>query len=212
MVERVHHSLKASLMARCQGPDWKAQFPWVLLSLCIAPRANGDPSPAEKVYGETLTLPGEFFPADSNDPDIPLARLRAASQKFILCQETYVDRMKQFRPRAPDSCRFVFEGKAFFVSVGGREDWVSIDRLKPAIIPDEDDPAEGPRKTPTPLVPDSAPKRRRGRPRKAVEPLRPTTRGGILLSGPQDDEDTQDATQPRESRTQGLLQLPARFR
>ncbi|XP_064083863.1 uncharacterized protein LOC135199633 [Macrobrachium nipponense] len=69
MVERTHHSIKASLMARCTGPDWKVQLPWVLLGLCTTPRANGDPSPAEKVYGETLTVPGEFFLVDNHDED-----------------------------------------------------------------------------------------------------------------------------------------------
>ncbi|XP_064104988.1 uncharacterized protein LOC135214542 [Macrobrachium nipponense] len=154
MVERVHCSLKASLMAHCQGTDWKAQLPWILLGLHTAPRANDDPSPAEKVYGETLTAP-----------------------------ETYIDRRKQFRLRALDSCRFIFvrndvdrsplmrphqslhrvvhqEEKAFLVSIGGRKDWVSIDHLKPAIFPNEDHPAEGPCKTHTLLVPDSVPKRR----------------------------------------------------
>ncbi|XP_064081898.1 uncharacterized protein LOC135198258 [Macrobrachium nipponense] len=85
MVERTHHSLKASLMAHCTGPDWKAQLLWVLLGLRTAPRANCNLSPAEKVYCETLTVLGEFFYADSDDPDIPLARLRAAAQKFVPC-------------------------------------------------------------------------------------------------------------------------------
>ncbi|XP_064087493.1 uncharacterized protein LOC135202168 [Macrobrachium nipponense] len=143
MVKRVHRSLKASLMACCKGPNWKAQHPWVLLGLHTAPRANGDPSPAEKLYGETKKMPGKFFPADSNNPDIPLPRLRAAARKFVPCQETYTNRKKQFRPSALDSCRFVFirnnathpplmwpywdphrdvhqEEKAFLISIVGR--------------------------------------------------------------------------------------------
>ncbi|XP_064096471.1 uncharacterized protein LOC135208298 [Macrobrachium nipponense] len=43
MVERTHHSFKASLMAHCMGPDWKALLSWVLLGLCTAPRTNSDP-------------------------------------------------------------------------------------------------------------------------------------------------------------------------
>ncbi|XP_064111281.1 uncharacterized protein LOC135218760 [Macrobrachium nipponense] len=171
MVERTHHSLKASLMACCTGPDWKAQLPWVLLGLHTAPRANGDPSQAEKVYGETLTLPGEFFAADNNDPNVPLARLRAVTQKLVPCREPYTYRRQQFRPRALDFCKYIFirydairqpltrpyrgphciirrEEKALLISIGGSQDWVSIDRLKPAVISDEDDPAEGPRRTP----------------------------------------------------------------
>ncbi|XP_064096386.1 uncharacterized protein LOC135208180 [Macrobrachium nipponense] len=53
MVERTHYSLKASLMTCCTEPDWKAQPPWVPLGLRTTPRANGNPSLAEKVYGKT---------------------------------------------------------------------------------------------------------------------------------------------------------------
>ncbi|XP_064118977.1 uncharacterized protein LOC135223985 [Macrobrachium nipponense] len=108
VVERTHRSLKASLMACCTGLDWKAQLLWVLLNLCTAPRVNSDPSLAEKVYSETLTVLGEFFPPDSDSPNIPLARLQAVAQKFVPCQETYTDRRKQFRLRALDSCKYVF--------------------------------------------------------------------------------------------------------
>ncbi|XP_066967500.1 igE-binding protein-like [Macrobrachium rosenbergii] len=61
MVERAHCSLKAALMAHCTDERWREQLPWVLLGLCTAPKANGNASPAEKVYGETLAVPGEFF-------------------------------------------------------------------------------------------------------------------------------------------------------
>ncbi|XP_066953390.1 uncharacterized protein [Macrobrachium rosenbergii] len=61
MVERVHRSFKAALMARCTDEKWKEQLHWVLLGLRTTPKANGDTSPAEKVYGETLVIPGEFF-------------------------------------------------------------------------------------------------------------------------------------------------------
>ncbi|XP_066947155.1 igE-binding protein-like [Macrobrachium rosenbergii] len=72
MVERTHRSLKAALMTCCTDENWKAQLPWVLLGLRTAPRANGDESPAEKVYGKTLAVPGEFFPTEPDDLDTPL--------------------------------------------------------------------------------------------------------------------------------------------
>ncbi|XP_064122699.1 uncharacterized protein LOC135226947 [Macrobrachium nipponense] len=43
MVERTHHSLKASLMVCCTGPDWKPQLPWVLLSLRYHPKSQQQP-------------------------------------------------------------------------------------------------------------------------------------------------------------------------
>ncbi|XP_066950815.1 uncharacterized protein [Macrobrachium rosenbergii] len=82
MVEKTHRSLKAALMARCTDENWKAQLPWVLLGLCTAPRANGDESPMEKVYGETLAVPGEFFPTEPDNLDTPLPRLREIAKKF----------------------------------------------------------------------------------------------------------------------------------
>ncbi|XP_066960717.1 uncharacterized protein [Macrobrachium rosenbergii] len=60
MVERTHCSLKAALMPCCTDKNWRAQLPWVLLGLRTAPKADGDISPAEKVYRETLAVPGEF--------------------------------------------------------------------------------------------------------------------------------------------------------
>ncbi|XP_068228829.1 uncharacterized protein [Palaemon carinicauda] len=69
LVERAHRSLKASLIARCSDDNWKAQLHWVLLGLRTAPRSNGEPSSAGKVYGETIAVPGEFFLGPSNESD-----------------------------------------------------------------------------------------------------------------------------------------------
>ncbi|XP_064094386.1 protein NYNRIN-like [Macrobrachium nipponense] len=91
MVERFHRSLKASLMARCTGEDWKSQLPWVLLGLRTAPRANSEASPAEKVYGEPLTVPGEFFPTNADDADISITRLWESAGKFTPCIKTVSD-------------------------------------------------------------------------------------------------------------------------
>ncbi|XP_066982799.1 uncharacterized protein [Macrobrachium rosenbergii] len=68
--ERFHRSLKASLMARCTAEDWKYQLPWVLLGLRTTPRANSDPSAAEKTYGESLGVPGELVTEDRHNPSV----------------------------------------------------------------------------------------------------------------------------------------------
>ncbi|XP_068202857.1 uncharacterized protein [Palaemon carinicauda] len=67
MVERTLGTLKAALMARCMDELWKAKLPWVVLGLRTAPRADDELSLAEKVYGEALTVPDEFFPATTDD-------------------------------------------------------------------------------------------------------------------------------------------------
>ncbi|XP_066950606.1 uncharacterized protein [Macrobrachium rosenbergii] len=159
MVERTHHSLKATLMACCTDENWKAQLPWVLLGLRIAPKANGEESPAEKVYGEALAVPGEFFPMELDDLDTPLPRLREIAKKFTPCWKTFVDRTHNFSPEGLKTCAYVFmkngahrapltrpyrgpyrvisrTSKAYLVNIHGQEDWISIDRLKPAFLMD----------------------------------------------------------------------------
>ncbi|XP_066947095.1 uncharacterized protein [Macrobrachium rosenbergii] len=159
MVERTHHSLKAALMARCTNDNWKAQLPWVLLGLCTAPMANSDESPTEKVYGETLAVPGEFFPTEQDVTDTPLPRLREIAKRFMPSQKTFADRTHVYTPGDLDSCMHIFiridahhppltrpyrgpyrvtsrASKAYLVNIHGREDWVSVDRLKPAFLMD----------------------------------------------------------------------------
>ncbi|XP_064101737.1 protein NYNRIN-like [Macrobrachium nipponense] len=108
MVERVHRSLKASLMARCTGEDWKSQLPWVLLGLRTTPQANSEASPAEKVYGEPLAVPGKFFPTNADDTDVSITRLQESAGKFTPCIKTFSDRTKHFLPKALLSCKHVF--------------------------------------------------------------------------------------------------------
>ncbi|XP_068203681.1 uncharacterized protein [Palaemon carinicauda] len=165
IVERTHRALKASLMASCTDVDWKSRLPWVLLGLCTAPRADGEPSPAEKVYGEALTVPGKFFPTSTDDT--LLDHLRDIAKKFRLCLKTYQDRTKHFNPRNLDDCGHVFvrvdahrqpltrlyrgpyrviteSTKAFLLDMHGQEDWVSIDRVKPAFLEGSDTASMGP--------------------------------------------------------------------
>ncbi|XP_066940985.1 uncharacterized protein [Macrobrachium rosenbergii] len=108
IVERAHRSLKAALMARCTDERWKEQLPWVLLDLRTAPKANGDASPAEKVYRDTLAIPGEFFPLSADGADTPLPWLRELAQKFAPCDKTFTDRTTTYSPPALRSCAYVF--------------------------------------------------------------------------------------------------------
>ncbi|XP_066978975.1 uncharacterized protein [Macrobrachium rosenbergii] len=159
VVERVHRSLKAALMACCTDERWKEQLPWVLLGLRTAPRTNGDASPAEKVYGETLAILGEFFTPSADGTDTPLPRLRELTQKFVPCQKTLTDRTITYSPPVLHSCAYVFirvdachppltrpyrgprrvirrASKTFLLDIYGQEDWITIDRLKPAFLLD----------------------------------------------------------------------------
>ena len=237
MVERSHRSLKAALMARCVDENWKSQLPWVLLGLRTAPKANGEVSPAERVYGETLVVPGEFFPTDSNDPDTPLEQLQEKTGKFAPCRRSFTDRTKHFTPSALRTCKFAFvridshhppltrpyrgpyriisrNEKAYNLMIHGREDWVSVDRLKPAFV-DEDDnapavPGRRPRVPPQhrpPANESNETSLRHNRPTQTVESPRTSPGDGILSD---DDEEDVPPRQLRSS-SRGLLTRPHRF-
>ena len=85
IVERFHRSLKAALMSRCTSEKWKLELPWVLLGLRTTPKDVDDHAPAEKVYGDNLTVPADFFRQNS---DLPLPELRDAVARFIPGQQT----------------------------------------------------------------------------------------------------------------------------
>ena len=160
MVERLHRTLKAALMARCNSPRWSFELPWVLLGLRTTPKEGDDITAAEKVYGDSLTVPADFFPS-GGDPNIQ--DLRSTVAKFIPCRQTYRDTRKSYTPPDLHTTSHVFvrvdaarppltppytgpykvlqrKQKAFQLKIRNSTDWVSIDRLKPAYLLKEDQP------------------------------------------------------------------------
>ncbi|XP_066953246.1 uncharacterized protein [Macrobrachium rosenbergii] len=219
LVERFHRSLKASLMAHCTAEDCKYQLPWVLLGLRTAPRADGALSAAEKTYGEPLVVPGKLVTEDRHNPSVQ--RFREIVGKFVPCKRTYTDRSATFKPPGLASTTHVFirddavcspltrpymepfrvlewNSTAFLLALHRRNDWVSINRDKSALL--EEDTAVS---TPHPLLvqppqqPGPRKKRTRGRPRKRL----PTP----AISHPH----TQDVPL-LSSRSRGTLQRPSR--
>ena len=57
--------LKSALNARLSGDNWIDDLPWVLLGLRVTPKEDLHSSSAELVYGEPLTIPGEFVPRNT---------------------------------------------------------------------------------------------------------------------------------------------------
>ncbi|XP_066969994.1 uncharacterized protein [Macrobrachium rosenbergii] len=176
-------------MARCTAEDWKYQLPWVLLGLRTAPRADSAPSAAEKTYGESLVVPGELVTEDRHNPSVQ--RLRDIVGKFTPCKRTYTDRSATFTPPGLASTTHVFvrddalrppltrpyrgpfcvlerNTKVFLLALHGRNDWVSIDRVKPALL-EEDTDVTALHPPPAQPSPQPGPRwgRRRGRPRKS---------------------------------------------
>ena len=157
MVERWHPTLKASLTARCVGSDWHSQLPWVLLGLRTMPKDGLVHSAAEMVYGQPLVVPGEFFPYDSPAAEAHVENLRRTVRDLAPCRPSKRNSTFSYVPADLKSCDHVFiredahnppltnpyrgpylvlarTNKSFCVQLDNREDWISIDRLKPAYI------------------------------------------------------------------------------
>ena len=179
LLERFHRSLKASLMARLMNnANWLAELPWVLLGLRTSPKEDLGASSAELVYGEPLTLPGEFV-ASSSSPwssSDQLLKLNSQVDKLIPSPTSRHGNTRSSTLPALISAKFVFirhdahrgplrppydgpykvisrNDKYFMIKIGNREESVSIDRLKPAFTDPNDENPE--------VIPP-----RRGRPKK----------------------------------------------
>ena len=161
MVERMHRTLKAALIARCQDSSWTSHLPWVLLGLRTTPKEGADVSCAEMVYGDPLVIPAEFFPGTPSSPD--LVRLRALVGKHAPCPQTYQPARPTHIPASLTSATHVFvrtdahrppltppyqgpfkilqrKAKTLLLQMKGAPDWVSIDRVKPAYLQPDDSP------------------------------------------------------------------------
>lgn len=161
IIERFHRTLKNALKARLSGPDWLTQLPWALLGIRTTPKEGLNTSPAEMVYGEPLTVPGDFVvPKTTPIPSTQvLSSTRTAVRSFLNTDTstTQHGRRTTFVPSDLRTTQFVFVRndahrhplqrpyngpykvinageKTFRIDVGGREEVVSIDRLKPAYI------------------------------------------------------------------------------
>lgn len=158
MVERFHRTLKAAIM--CTDPtNWYDRLPHILLGLRAAYRDDLNCSAAELVFGQSLRLPGEFFddalPAVSRtefanklhqvfeDVKPPAASNHGKRSVFVSgdlkkCSHVFVriDSVKRSLQHPYDGPYEVLErgDKSFNVLVAGKQQCISIDRLKPAFI------------------------------------------------------------------------------
>ena len=164
LVERFHRSLKTSLKARLKGPNWIDELPWVMLGLRTTPKDDLDTSSAELVYGEPLTVPGDFVSSRTVpwSPQEQLKTLRSQVYHKAPVPTSTHGTPRSNIPKELLSAKFVFirhdahrtplqrpyDGpfqviaageKTFRVQIGNREELISIDRLKPAHL-DPDNP------------------------------------------------------------------------
>jgi hypothetical protein len=161
MVERLHRQLKAALKARTSGSNWMAELPMVLLGIRSSWRVHPDCSPAELVYGTTLRIPGEFLQplnARTLQPDSAFLKnlqdtmrtVKPTVPEYHGMRQTYVspqlsatgyvyvrhDAHRHPLQRPYDGPYRILEcrDKYFVLDVKGKEETVSIDRLKVAYV------------------------------------------------------------------------------
>jgi transposase InsO family protein len=152
MIERAHRQLKDALRARLAGADWPLHLPWILLGLRAAPKEDSAVSSAELLYGAPITLPAEFIAAEEQPvesfvkrlqsvqppPTRPLTYAQAAAAcppALLAAEHVYVRRGGVVPPLSPlyvGPFRVKERAQKFFkLEIGGREEVVSVDRLKP---------------------------------------------------------------------------------
>lgn len=158
MVERLHRQLKSAIKARGNTMHWSTELPLVLLGFRTSIKDDLKCSPADLVYGQALRIPGEFFESrndhDTTDQSDFVQKLRDRMNKLIPT-DTRKPNKYNFVPHDIKDCNFVFvrvdkvrtglqspfEGpfevvrrtrKHFVVNINGKNQTISIDRIKPA--------------------------------------------------------------------------------
>ena len=163
LVERMHRSLKTSIMARKE--NWLISLPIVLMSLRAIPNES-EFSPFTAVTGAQMLLSQPIVNPDFNDQEFSTAEIRKLSVEM---SKINTDMMSKGRshgskpvhvPKELESCTCVwlridrvrkpleapYTGphkvikrfpKCYVIDINGKDSTVSIDRLKPAFITDK---------------------------------------------------------------------------
>ena len=170
IIERFHRQLKTSLKAKLNTNTWTDSLPMVLLGLRSSYKEDLQACTAELVYGTTLCLPGQFFDASLRSSVNPtsdlVCKLKQTMQK-LQATPTKLHTRTKYVSKKLDTCTHVFvrqdhvqkpldmpykgpyrvirrARKYFVLDLDGRQDTVSLDRLKPAFMnhsrDDRDDP------------------------------------------------------------------------
>jgi cleavage and polyadenylation specificity factor subunit 1 len=165
IIERFHRQLKAAFKSYPHPNHWTDSLPIILLGIRTAIKQDIGCSSAEMVYGTSLRLPGAFFnPSTSDSTSFDpidyvhylksiMSKLQATPPRVNLKHPTHVPSalftgthvfIRQDRVRKP--LQPPYNGpykvikrtkKHFTVDLNGRQEVVSIDRLKPAYIDSE---------------------------------------------------------------------------
>ncbi|XP_035893477.1 uncharacterized protein LOC118503838 [Anopheles stephensi] len=172
LIERWHRTLKAAICCK-DTTRWSEHLPLFLLGLRTTYKEDIGASPAELVYGTTLTIPAEFVAEKPPPPDQSdfAETLREAMSNIRPTKTAWHTNRTAFVHADLNKCTHVFvrndtvrpalttpyqgpyrilqrSSKSFQILVNGQTSWVSIDRLKPAYIA-EDPPESARKRTPS---------------------------------------------------------------
>lgn len=156
IIERFHRTLKASLIAK--GGDWEKELPIVMLHLRSAVKEDLRYAPAELTFGALPLLPGSLIPRQElivepnvfgqefcqikfPDPEAPrwhtADRNRNAELDFTNSDQVFIRRdgvQPSLSTKYSGPYRIVEKyERAYKILVDGKEQVISIDRLKPYI-------------------------------------------------------------------------------
>jgi hypothetical protein len=141
--------MKAALRASLTDLDWLKQLPWVLLGLRTAVKEGLDASPAEVIYRHPLNLPGNITNHGPANPEVkkpaPVVH-HGESKPFVpaglaTCRSVWIRNDRTRRSLDPPFIGpfpvLQRDSKFFVLKVFGKDQSVSIDRLKPAFLEGE---------------------------------------------------------------------------
>ena len=155
VVERFHRDLKASFRSHADNnKNWKRDLPLILLGIRNSITEVNEMSPAQMVFGTTLSLPGDFFTNTSAIPST-YESLQSATSQFKHPTRFIRPSIKFHVPKEFHDCTHVwvrreikqglerpYEGpfkvlrkyeKFYDIENHGKTQRISLDRLKPAI-------------------------------------------------------------------------------
>ena len=169
MVERFRRQLKAAFIARLTSSDWLQELPWVLLGPRATPKEDLGCSTAELVYGSVFRLPAEFVQESASKiASERLRQLRVALETLMPVPPRWQQKVSREHgaavPDLPRGARYIFVRidavkpalsrqyeepfrvleagpKTFKLLLRGKEDYVSMDWLKPAYVDRESEVA-----------------------------------------------------------------------
>lgn len=160
LIERFHRTFKAAL--KCHDSSWTDALPLVLLGLRSTYKPDLNASPAEMLFGQTVSLPGDFF-EKTNDSTLqndfvkelrnimeeirPICTSNHATDKTFIqkelarCSHVFVrdDTVRKPLKKPYDGPFPVIkrDDKTFDIKIKERIVKVSIDRVKAAFLPNE---------------------------------------------------------------------------